>query len=87
MSAMKANRTLKIEEHGQDGRAYRKRPCPKIRLKGHWLQAAGFSPGASVELTVISPGVIEIRVCSPVQLDGRAFRIMGQIDRAMEKCV
>jgi hypothetical protein len=64
-------RKIKIEEHGD---SYAKGgTMPKVRLKGRWLQAAGFNPGAHIELTVISPGVIELRVCGPVQLKAEDF--------------
>ena len=54
-----SKRTLKIEERGD---FYRKRTVPTVRLKGKWLQAAGFPAGRHLELTVISTGVIELRV-------------------------
>ncbi len=53
-------RTLKIEERGD---YFRKRTIPTVRLKGKWLQAAGFPPGKHLTLQVISQGVIELRVC------------------------
>lgn len=61
-------RRLKIEEQGTRYTPA-KRPA-MIRLKGQWLRAAGFAPGASVELTVISPGVIEIRLCGEPSTTG-----------------
>lgn len=51
-------RILKIENLG-DG--WRKQVVPSIRLKGQWLSRAGFNPSHSVAVTVISPGVLEIR--------------------------
>lgn len=63
-----SKRKLKIEEHFRPVRYGRSRPVPKVRLTGKWLQAAGFNPGAHLELTVIAAGVIELRVCGPVQL-------------------
>jgi cell division inhibitor SulA len=56
-------RTLKIEESGDYAA---KKITPTVRLKGKWLQAAGFPPGKHLELTVISPGVIELRVIGGV---------------------
>lgn len=59
-------RKLKIEELCQtsprDAGAYREIRVPQVRLKGKWLQAAGFSPGTQIALTVCSPGVIELRL-------------------------
>ena len=72
-------RALKVEEidepmRTRDGQpTYRTRTIPRVRLRGKWLQAAGFNPGAHLELTVISTGVIELRVCGPVQLKAADF--------------
>ena len=52
-------RTLKIEERGDYAT---RKTTPVVRLKGKWLQAAGFPAGKHLELTVIAPGVIELRV-------------------------
>jgi hypothetical protein len=53
-------RTLKIEERGDYSSD---RTFPMVRLRGKWLQAAGFPPGERLTLTLVSPGVIEMRVC------------------------
>jgi len=52
-------RTLKIEESGD---FWGRKTHPVVRLKGRWLQAAGFPPGNHLTLTVLSPGVIELRL-------------------------
>ena len=51
-------RTLKIEE---DGDPWRRTVRPKIRLKGHWLERAGFKHGNHVSVTCVAAGVIELR--------------------------
>ena len=51
-------RTLKIEE---DGDTWSGGIKPKIRLKGSWLERAGFKPGNHVNVTCIAPGVLELR--------------------------
>ncbi len=51
-------RTLKIEA---DGDCWKGLIKPKIRLMGGWLERAGFSPGNRVQVTCVSPGVIELR--------------------------
>lgn len=51
-------RRLKIEA---DGDFWRGRSKPKIRLGGHWLARAGFSPGGHVQVLCVAPGVIELR--------------------------
>ena len=51
-------RTLKIEADGDPWKGLIK---PKIRLMGRWLERAGFSPGNRVQVTCVSPGVIELR--------------------------
>lgn len=51
-------RTLKIEEEGDFWRGKTK---PKIRLKGLWLQQAGFQPGNRVNVNCVAHGVLELR--------------------------
>ena len=51
-------RTLKIEA---DGDFWKGLVIPKIRLMGHWLGRAGFTPGSRVQVTCVAPGVIELR--------------------------
>lgn len=51
-------RTLKIEAEGDAWKGLIK---PKIRLMGRWLERAGFKPGNSVQVTCVSPGMIELR--------------------------
>jgi hypothetical protein len=51
-------RTLKIEE---DGDFWKGKTRPKIRLKGSWLEQAGFKSGSHVRVKSIAPGVIELR--------------------------
>ncbi len=52
------SRTLKIEE---DGDHWKKRIKPKIRLKGDWLERAGFKPGTLVSVQCVADGIIELR--------------------------
>lgn len=51
-------RTLKIEADGDPWKGLIK---PKIRLMGRWLERAGFSPGNCVQVTCVSPGLIQLR--------------------------
>ncbi len=51
-------RVLKIEA---DGDAWKGLIKPKIRLMGHWLERAGFRPGHHVQVTCVTPGIIELR--------------------------
>ncbi len=61
-------RKIKVEELCQcsarsNGLAnYRESRVPQVRLKGKWLQAAGLAPGQHIQITVCSPGVIELRL-------------------------
>lgn len=68
-------RRIKVEEFERSCQTTR---GSMIRLKGRWLEQAGFPHGASVELTVCSPGVIEIRLCAPPQLLGSEFQDIGK---------
>ena len=52
-------RCLAIEELGTSFQAEKR--VPLVRLKGHWLKAAGFAAGNRVTVTCLSPGVIELR--------------------------
>ena len=52
------SRTLKIENLGDLGHG---EFFPGIRLKGLWLMNAGFYPGQRTAVTVVSPGVLELR--------------------------
>jgi hypothetical protein len=51
-------RTLKIEE---DGDFWKGKVRPKIRLKGCWLEQAGFKPGTHVEVKCVASGILELR--------------------------
>ena len=44
-----------------------------LRFRGKWLTAAGFHPGMSVEVTTLSPGVMELRVVSPAEFRAEDF--------------
>lgn len=63
----------------------RKQVVPAVRLKGKWLLSAGLNPGQHVTVTVISPGVLELRVCSPVKLTADDFRVMTALDTAIQR--
>jgi hypothetical protein len=54
----KSSRTLKIEE---DGDRYHGGVKPKIRLRGNWLDRAGFKAGERVSVTCVAVGFIELR--------------------------
>ena len=56
-------RTLKIEA---DGDFWKGLINPKIRIKGHWLERAGFRPGNRVQVLFIAPGIIELRSPDPL---------------------
>jgi Toxin SymE, type I toxin-antitoxin system len=44
-------------------------PIPFLRLRGRWLERAGFVVGASVQVVVVSPGrlVVEVIESEPRQ--------------------
>jgi Fe2+ transport system protein FeoA len=63
-------RRIKVESFQYD---YNTPSKSLLRIKGRWLTALGFTPGSSVELTAVSPGVLEIRLCTPSQLRSEDF--------------
>ena len=56
--AKEDKRTLKIEAVGDFAAGKIK---PKIRLKGYWLERAGFKPGNRVEIQFPKTGELRIR--------------------------
>lgn len=54
----RTHRSLKIEAEGDPWQGGVK---PKIRLKGNWLERAGFRPGGRVKVTCVMHGVMELR--------------------------
>jgi Toxin SymE, type I toxin-antitoxin system len=52
------SRNLKIESTGD---YFAGKVKPQIRLKGHWLDHAGFRPGHHVAVYVIWPGLLALR--------------------------
>jgi len=77
-------RTLAIEDFNPDGRFIRTSKASLIRLKGRWLKQAGFHAGAQVTVNNLGPGVIELHVCSSVQIDASFFTAMEQLDAVLE---
>lgn len=64
------SRTLKIEEDGDFSLGLIK---PKIRLRGGWLERAGFKPGSRVSVTCLAHGVIELRASDAAGLLAETF--------------
>lgn len=52
-------RILKIEE---DGDFWLKKTKPKIRLMGRWLEQMGFPPHRHVVVTMIQPGLLQLKL-------------------------
>ena len=63
-----SKRNLKIEILGDP---YRGKQFSGIRLKGRWLTSAGFDPGAHVAVTVVSPGLIELKRVAESEIAGQ----------------
>ena len=57
-SSRTRQRTLKIEAVGDFARG---RIKPRIRLTGHWLAKAGFTPGHHVEIELRQPGEMSLQ--------------------------
>jgi hypothetical protein len=67
-------RTLKIEE---DGDHWKGRVKPKIRLRGNWLERAGFKPGHRVSVKCVAPGILELRTQDAVLMPGGTLQTVG----------
>lgn len=61
-----ASRRLKIEAVGDFCAG---RVKPKIRLTGKWLEQAGFPPGEHVRVSLVAPGVMQLRSAATVRYE------------------
>lgn len=77
-------RTLTIENFNPHGRFKQSSTASIIRLKGCWLKDAGFHAGAQIKVSNPSPGVLELRVASPVQIDPAFFVAMNQLNAVLK---
>lgn len=77
-------RTLTIENFNPNGRFRRVSDASLIRLKGCWLKQAGFHAGAQIKINNPSPGVLELRVCSPVQIDASFLTALNQLTAVLK---
>lgn len=77
-------RILTIEDFNPNGRFARTSSASLIRLIGCWLKQAGFHASAQVTVHNPSPGVIELRVSSPVQIDASYFTAIQQLDAVLK---
>ena len=57
-------RLLTVEEFGDSfqARVLPTRLASQIRLKGQWLKHSGFPAGSLAKVTLVSPGVLDIRL-------------------------
>jgi len=77
-------RTLTIEDFNPNARVRPASAASLIRLKGRWLKEAGFHSGAQITVSNPSAGVIELRVCSPVQNDASFLEAIQQLDAMLK---
>jgi hypothetical protein len=56
-------RILKVEKTGD---YFYRQVQPAIRLKGRWLERAGFQPDSRARVIIREPGVLEIHTLNPV---------------------
>lgn len=78
-------RILTIEDFNPTGRFAKASQASLLRLKGCWLKEAGFSVGTKVTVKNISPGVIELRACSPVQIDASYAHAIQQLNAVLHE--
>ena len=81
-------RLLTVEEFGDSfqARVLPTRLASQIRLKGQWLKRSGFPAGSVARVTIVSPGVLDIRLVTqsetPEQMAVR-FQVMQRLDSAI----
>ena len=63
-----STRTLKVEATGD---FFYRKVKPAIRLKGQWLERAGFGPDSHAWVMVRETGVLEIHALHPVPISNR----------------
>ena len=80
-------RLLTIEEFGD---AFQARVMPtklasQIRLKGQWLKRSGFPAGSLAKVTIVSPGVLDIRLVTQSETPEQMSRlqVMQRLDSAI----
>lgn len=57
----KTVRSLQVETLGYLGVAYGRPLVPRVRIRGQWLERAGFPPGSRVTVELVSPGILTLR--------------------------
>jgi len=85
---MTNTRLLTVEEFGDafQARVLPTRLASQIRLKGQWLKRSGFPAGSLAKVTLVSPGVLDIRLVTqsetPEQKTAR-LQVMQRLDSAI----
>ena len=87
---MTNTRLLTVEEFGDAFQAsvLPTRLASQIRLKGQWLKRCGFPAGSFAKVTIVRPGVLDIRLLTetesetPEQKSAR-LQVMQQLDSAI----
>ena len=81
-------RLLTVEEFGDSfqARVMPTKLASQIRLKGQWLKRSGFPAGSLAKVTLVSPGVLDIRLVTqsetPEQKSAR-LQVMQRLDSAI----
>jgi len=85
---MTNTRLLTVEEFGDSfqARVLPTRLASQIRLKGQWLKRSGFPAGSLAKVTLVSPGVLDIRLITesapPAQQSAR-LQVLQRLDSAI----
>ena len=58
----KTTRTIKVEKTGD---FFYSQVKPAIRLKGNWLERAGFPPNSHARIEILATGIIQITNLPP----------------------
>ena len=85
---MTKTRLLTVEEFGDafQARVLPTRLASQIRLKGQWLKRSGFPAGSLAKVTLVSPGVLDIRLITQSETSEQKIarlQVMQQLDSAV----
>ncbi len=85
---MTETRLLTVEEFGDafQARVLPTRLASQIRLKGQWLKRSGFPAGSLAKVTLVSPGVLDIRLVTQSELPAQQSARL-QVEQRLDSAI